>query len=44
MFFFAMPYDGAIVLSDEHLAMEWREYQPPTTWFTGTTRKRRCGN
>ncbi len=27
MFFFAMPYDGAIVLSDEHLAMEWREYQ-----------------
>lgn len=27
MYYFAMPYDGEIILSDEHLAAEWLTYQ-----------------
>ena len=28
MYFFAMPYDGQIVLSAEHTEMRWAAYQP----------------
>ena len=28
MYFFAMPFDGDIALSDEHLDVVWRTYQP----------------